>query len=255
MGGSTWNVARVLARLGMNSAFAGAVSKDVFGQALASASKTAGLDPRFLQIVDQPPLLAVVHELVPPTYFFIGKDSADLYFDDQLLPAGWDGYAACVHFGGISLARDPLASRLLALAARLKKAGVMISYDPNFRAVMTPAYDRVLRTMTELADIVKVSNEDPAGLFRHDDIEASFDKLRRWNRHATFLFTRGAQGASLYRNDAAWVAPVPPVQVKDSSSRSRASIPPRRKRQPAARQPKSVSSLPSRPSASRASTT
>ena len=36
VGGSTWNVARVMARLGVPSAFAGAVSLDVFGDALAA---------------------------------------------------------------------------------------------------------------------------------------------------------------------------------------------------------------------------
>jgi len=49
VGGSTWNVARVVARLGMPSAFAGAVSRDVFGAALAAANEAAGLDRRFLQ--------------------------------------------------------------------------------------------------------------------------------------------------------------------------------------------------------------
>ncbi|MFZ6775140.1 PfkB family carbohydrate kinase, partial [Undibacterium sp. SXout7W] len=72
VGGSTWNVARVMARLGVPSAFAGAVSRDVFGDALAQATEVAGLDMRFLQRYAKSPLLAIVHELHPPTYYFIG---------------------------------------------------------------------------------------------------------------------------------------------------------------------------------------
>jgi fructokinase len=46
-----------------------------------------------------------------------------------------------VHFGGISLAREPLAGKLVALAQELKAAGVKISYDPNFRLMMDERYD------------------------------------------------------------------------------------------------------------------
>src|SRR5450830_1275554 len=89
VGGSTWNVARVMARLGVPSAFAGAVSRDVFGDALAQATEVAGLDMRFLQRYAKSPLLAIVHELHPPTYYFIGDDSADLHFDAAQLPPTW----------------------------------------------------------------------------------------------------------------------------------------------------------------------
>jgi hypothetical protein len=60
---------------------------DVFGD--AQATDAAGLDLRFLQRHAKSPLLAIVHELHPPTYFFIGDDSADLHFDAAQLPAGW----------------------------------------------------------------------------------------------------------------------------------------------------------------------
>ena len=74
-GGSPWNVARVGARLGLPTAFAGAVSKDVFGEEILRLSADAGLDPRFVQQVDRPPLLAMVVSKDPPQYFFIGEGS------------------------------------------------------------------------------------------------------------------------------------------------------------------------------------
>jgi len=224
VGGSTWNVARVMARLGVPSAFAGAVSRDVFGDALAQATEVAGLDMRFLQRYAKSPLLAIVHELHPPTYYFIGDDSADLHFDAAQLPPTWQQQAQWVHFGGISLAREPLGSKLVALATELKAAGVKISYDPNFRVMMDERYDTTLRRMTELADVVKVSDEDLEGLFRHADIDAAFATLRSWNPHATYLYTRGAQGAALYQGDAAWRAAPPVIEVVDSVGAGDASI-------------------------------
>jgi fructokinase len=223
-GGSTWNVARVVARLGIASAFAGAVSRDVFGAELAAANAAAGLDARFLQQVDRPPLLAVVHERHPPRYFFIGTDSADLHFDPARLPDGWRDTAAWVHFGGISLARAPLADTLVALARDLKRRGVRISYDPNYRALMDERYDATLREMVALADVVKVSDEDLAGLFRHDDTASAFAALRALNPDAAFLFTRGGDGAHLIRPDGAWRAAAPQVKVVDTVGAGDASI-------------------------------
>jgi fructokinase len=223
-GGSTWNVARVVARLGVDSAFAGAVSRDVFGDELAAANGAAGLDGRFLQQVDRPPLLAVVHERHPPRYFFIGTDSADLHFDPRRLPAGWQEHAAWVHFGGISLARAPLAGTLVALARELKRHGTKISYDPNFRALMDEGYDATLREMVALADVVKVSDEDLRGLFRHDDQDAAFAALRALNPAATYLYTRGGDGAHLIRPDGVWRAAAPRVDVVDTVGAGDASI-------------------------------
>jgi len=224
VGGSTWNVARVMARLGVLSAFAGAVSRDVFGDELAAANGQAGLDARFLQRLDKSPLLAIVHSTNPPHYFFVGDDSADLHFDASLLPSGWQQQARWVHFGGISLARQPLTAKLLALAAELKAAGVRISYDPNFRVLMNGAYDATLRQMVALADVIKVSDEDLRGLFRHDDIDASFATLRGWNPHASYLYTRGEQGATLHNGEGAWRASPPKIEVVDSVGAGDASI-------------------------------
>ena len=229
-GGSTWNVARVVARLGIPSAFAGAVSSDVFGAELAAANSAAGLDPRFLQQVERSPLLAVVHELDPPRYFFIGDDSADLHFDAAQLPGGWQQAARWVHFGGISLAREPLAGKLLALASELKAQGVSISYDPNFRTLMDERYDATLQRMAVLADVIKVSDEDLRGLFRlgpdADDTAcaAALAGLRQLNPAATILYTLGRHGARLLRHGYAWHAPAPAVKVADSVGAGDASI-------------------------------
>jgi fructokinase len=215
-GGAGLNVARAMARLGVPSAFAGAVSNDVFGHALQASAQQAGLDPRFLQLSDRPPLLAIVHQTSPPAYFFIGDNSADQQFSPWQLPQGWESVARWVHFGGISLARAPLSDRLLSLAALLKSRGVRISYDPNFRNVMDARYDPVLRQMAALADVIKVSDEDLQGLFRTDDVLAALGQLRALNAGAEILLTRGAAGAELHAGNRAWRAAPPAIAVCDT---------------------------------------
>ncbi len=223
-GGATWNVARAIAKLGQHCAFAGAVSNDLFGHALREASVAAGLDTRTLQVLDYSPLLAIVDNQQPPNYFFIGDDSADLHFDSANLPQGWNSNLRWAHFGGISLARQPLAKNLLELAQQLHQQGVAISYDPNFRNLMGPDYDAVLQQMTRLASVIKVSDDDLRGLFRSNDAEAGFAKLRAINPEAIYLYTRGSAGASLHIGEQSWQCAVPTIVTADTVGAGDASI-------------------------------
>lgn len=215
-GGAPWNVAMAMSRLGELSAFAGGISSDLFGQAIWQASTDACLDLRFIQQFDRAPLLAVVHELNPPRYFFIGDDSADLHFAPEGLPAGWRRALRCAHFGGISLARQPLAERLIELATSLKAEGHLISYDPNFRQGMDSRYDDTLEQMCRLADVIKVSDEDVHGLFRCSDAIVGIAQISAWNPSALLLLTRGGDAASLYQGNAEYQAKPPAIDVVDT---------------------------------------
>jgi fructokinase len=198
VGGSVWNVARALAVLGERTAFAGAISGDRFGDALWTSSEAVDLDLRLMQRVQRSPLLAVVEQGEPPRYFFIGDDSADLHFDPAALPAGWRKELRWAHFGGISLAREPLASTLVGLARELKAQGVAISYDPNYRNLMDERYAPILQQMAALADVIKVSDDDLRGLFPGLAVEHALERLRSFNPAAYCLLTRGGKGASLF---------------------------------------------------------
>jgi fructokinase len=224
VGGSTWNVARALAVLGEATAFAGAISRDRFGDALWTASEEVGLDLRLLQRVDRSPLLAVVEKSEPPRYFFIGDDSADLHFDPAALPAGWADALRWAHFGGISLAREPLASKLVTLARQLKAKGVAISYDPNYRNVMDERYTPTLQAMAALADVIKVSDDDLRGLFPGLALDDALLRLRASNPGALCLLTRGGEGASLFHGAQRVDARAPKVSVVDTVGAGDASV-------------------------------
>ena len=224
VGGSTWNVARALAVLGERTGFAGAISRDRFGDALWTASDAVGLDLRLLQRVAKSPLLAVVEHGEPPRYFFVGDDSADLHFDPDQLPAGWADSLRWAHFGGISLAREPLASRLVTLARQLKSRGVSISFDPNYRNLMDERYTPTLHAMVALADVIKVSDDDLRGLFPGLGLDDALTQLRGFNPGAICLLTRGGQGASLFHRGERCDAQAPQVAVVDTVGAGDASV-------------------------------
>ncbi|MBP0598415.1 carbohydrate kinase [Herbaspirillum sp. LeCh32-8] len=199
-GGACWNVARAAARLGVATGYAGSVSSDVFGQELYTLTREAGLDMRFTQQHAKAPLLAMVTSTTPPDYFFIGDDSADLHFDPERLPAGWMDQARVLHFGCISLAREPLASRLLQVAQLAAMRGKKIAFDPNWRKLMdSPSYRILLREMLALAHYVKVSDEDLERLFPGD--ANAFATLRAMAPRAEILLTLGAQGMRLHKDE------------------------------------------------------
>jgi fructokinase len=224
VGGSVWNVARALAVLGEPTAFAGAISSDRFGDALWAASEAVGLDLRLTQRVQRSPLLAVVERSEPPSYFFIGDDSADLHFDPATLPAGWSQSLRWAHFGGISLVREPLASTLVALAQQLKAQGVAISYDPNYRKVMDERHAPTLQRMAALADVIKVSDDDLRGLFPSVELDMALQCVRAFNPSAYCLLTRGGQGASLFHGSQRCDARAPQVAVVDTVGAGDASV-------------------------------
>ncbi|TSA83145.1 carbohydrate kinase [Deinococcus detaillensis] len=216
-GGAAWNVARACARLGMPSAFAGAVGQDNFGDDLVRASLEAGLDPRFLQRLPAATLMAVVYSANPPAYRFLGENSADLMFDPTHLPDGWLGSARWLHVGGISLVRWPLADTLLGLIENARAAGTKISFDPNARIVhRNPAYLPVFEAVVKRSDLLKFSDEDLAFFFAGQSEDDALRYLRGLNPRAPIIVTRGALGASLYHSSGRVDLPTVLVTVADT---------------------------------------
>jgi fructokinase len=130
-----------------------------------------------------------------------------------------------MHFGGIRLAREPLASRLLSLAEAQRAGGGHISYDANFRrSVDTARYAPTFERLCRLADVIKLSDEDLRGLMPGLDAEAALRRVRSFNARAWLLYTEGAAGASLITSEGRWRAAAPPVAVVDTVGAGDASI-------------------------------
>lgn len=222
-GGAPWNVARTLSRLGISTAFGGAISEDSLGDEIAEQSIAAGLDMRFIQRVKADPLVAIVPSSAPPTYFFAGE--ADLRFNLQALPEGWLDEVEICHFSCISLAREPLASLLVHTAEQAKAAGKTISYDPNWRNLMTARYrEQTFPTLAKLASVIKLSDEDLRNLYPDHDEAQALQALRELNPEAQVLFTRGERGLALYTADGTYQQPALKVTVADTVGAGDASM-------------------------------
>ncbi len=138
---------------------------------------------RFLQRVERSPFLAFVASRHPPQYFFVGDDSADLHFDPSRLPQGWRLAAEVIHFGSISLARQPLAACLCQEATQAAGAGKRIAFDPNYRTLMNaPGYGETLAHMLRLRPTSKSRTKTSGVCFQHWPSTQHSRRCGPWHR-------------------------------------------------------------------------
>lgn len=197
-GGSPYNVAIGLGRQEVPVGFLGRCSTDAFGRRLRAHLAASGVDLAFCAGGPEASTLAVVM-LEPgrePEFAFYGDGAADVMLAIDDLPAELPPTATALHFGSISLVREPGATTFEALMAR-EHGRRVLSLDPNVRPGLIPdreAYVRRLERWVALVDLVKVSRADLAWLYPGIDPEAA---ARRWLAMGPSLVvvTLGADGA------------------------------------------------------------
>jgi len=168
-GGSSFNVAMGLGRLGIPVGFLGRISSDPFGQMLGRRMLADGVDCRFVQEGDEPSTLAIVHldAGAEPVYAFHGEGTADRMLRVEDLPVDLPEEVGALHLGSISMVREPGASAFEAVMRR-EHGRRVISLDPNVRPSLVgerSAYVARLEGWVSLADVIKVSRADLAWLY------------------------------------------------------------------------------------------
>jgi len=99
-----------------------------------------------------------------------------------------------------------------------------VSFDPNYRNIMTADFDETLRYVAGRADVIKVSDEDLSGLFRVADLAEGLARLRALNPVAPILLTRGAAGAEMHVAGRVLRQPSPAIEVADAVGAGDASV-------------------------------
>ena len=218
VGGSPFNVAVGLARLGQPVSFFAAVSRGFLGERLMQALAVEGVVTTAVARTDAPTTISLVGLDVHgvPSYAFYGAGAADraLHAGDlERLPAN----ISVVNVGSYATVVEPIASTLRALVEREREkggAGALIAFDPNIRLNVEPDLQRwraQLAWMLPRTDLLKVSEEDLA-LLQPDTTHDAFAAAALAQGVKAVVVTRGAQGA------IGWTAPgtvsVPPVPVE-----------------------------------------
>jgi fructokinase len=219
-GGSPFNTAVALARLGTPTSLLARFADDPFGRQLREAAAASGVGLDLAVPASEPTTLAVVH-LSPDgaaEYGFYATGTADWGWTDDELPAALPDEVLALHAGSVALARPP-GSEALERMLRREADRVTVSVDPNIRPSLVGPPKEMrerLERWVRLAGVVKSSAEDLE--WTHPG-EGSAELARRWVEAGTPLVvvTDGAAGATAYvAGSEPMFRPAPQTRVADS---------------------------------------
>ena len=219
-GGSPFNVAIGLARLGVEAAFFGGISRDRFGVLLAETLAREGVDSRFLVRTDRLSTISAVATSRDgqPSYSFHGEGAADRSLELADLPPELPPEIEALTFGSYTMVVEPVGSTFAALAER-EKGRRVISVDPNLRPTVVGdmarwavAAERFYRTAT----LIKASDEDVRIAWggRISVAEAAAYWLGCGAR--LVVVTEGERGAVAFSAAGSIAVPGRPVAVRDT---------------------------------------
>jgi fructokinase len=218
-GGSPFNVAVGLRRLGVEAGFLAGLSTDYLGKRLATVLEEEGVRDDFLVHFDAPTTLSMVAVGADgsPQYSFRGEGCADRLLTVEQLPA-LDDSVRGLHVGSFSLVVQPVADALLTLVRR-ESGKRLITFDPNVRLNPAPSIElwrSQVAKFAEHAHLIKVSDEDLHLLYPDIDAETV---AKGWLKHncQLVIMTRGRKGATVFTRELGhWSVPAREVETADT---------------------------------------
>lgn len=216
-GGSSYNFARAVGRLGVGCRFAGRLSRDDEGQRMRRALLVDGVDVAICARDNRPSPLSFVEA---------GTETASARFSIYLdgtahappdLAADWMDGAAHLHASSFSAISGEWGAAVL-YALEAARGHVSTSLDVNIRPALIPPREQALaaiETRLALVDAVKASDEDLAWLFPEI---APLAAAQAWARRfgCLVVVTKGRNGATAFHGEQESHAPGCSVAVADT---------------------------------------
>jgi fructokinase len=215
-GGSPANVAVALSRLGQRTALVTQIGTDDYGVLLRAHLERNGVRLVLAGPADAPTSRAIAHLDVTgaATYRF------ELSWNVRDVRLAED--SAGLHVGSLGVVLAPGDEQVRRLVEAVsRRGGVVISYDPNVRASVTPDARRsavIAERMAALAHVVKMSDEDLAFLFPGTTPEQLATRLLGPGAGVTQLLvvTQGPCGAVVATRNSSFSVAAIPVAVVDT---------------------------------------
>jgi len=205
-GGAPANVAAAIAALGAEVDMAAKVGKDPFGMHIVELLKEMGVNTKW--VLQDPNHFT--------TFAFVSlmeDGERDFYFnrgaDGQLSKEDLSGLNlkeySIVHFGSATgFLPGPLQDAYLDLLEKSKKAGAIISFDPNYRHLLFPnntkSFIDQCWPFIEQSHFFKLSDEEAMLITGCDSVQHAAAALRKKSK-AVFAITMGKEGTLLSMGD------------------------------------------------------
>lgn len=219
-GGAPANVAAGVAKLGGNSAFIGAISKDGFGQMLYSTLEKIGVNMSLVhRVLHKTSLAFVMLNNGERSFEFYRNPGADTLYPPEKLPENFLTYGDILHFGSVALSPSMTRDTHLKALKQARRQGAIISFDVNLRFNLweNEAFlRRALNDFLPFADIVKMSDEEYSFVTGCEKEEDAADFLLSKSAEVVII-SRGKNGAAVYlKNGTRIVKPAYSVAVCDT---------------------------------------
>lgn len=181
-GGAPANVLAALSNLGLKPAFIGKVGDDMHGALLKDTLDRVGIDTTGM-VVDPDfftTLAFVSLNNGERSFSFARKPGADTQLKKEEVNVDILKQTKIFHCGSLSLTDEPARSATFYAVEEAKKAGAVISYDPNYRPLLWSSEAEAIekmRSMVPHADIMKISDEETVLLSGKEDPREAAQEL------------------------------------------------------------------------------
>lgn len=225
-GGAPANVAVGCARLGVPTAFITQLGNDPFGHFLAETLESNGVNISGVRFTDEANTMlafVAVEADGERSFAFYRNPSADMLMTSFDLDPAQIADARIFHFGSITLSTEPMRTTTLDAVEMARRAGAIISYDPNLREVLWPDLDTAREGMLaglNEAHLVKMNEGELAFLTENSGLASVYDMVsaarQLWHeRLRLMVITRGGEGCLAVTADRHWTAEGFAVEVED----------------------------------------
>ena len=221
-GGAPANALAVFAKFGEKVAFIGKVGNDMHGLFLKETMEKAGIDTKGMIISDKVfTTLAFVslNEQGEREFSFARKPGADTCLMEQEVNVDIIKDSKILHIGSLSLTDEPCRSATFYALQQAKDAGKIISYDPNYRALLWESVESAIagmRSPLDYVDVMKISDEETKLLTDIEDPEGAAKALLA-KGVSLVAVTLGKEGAYVCTNEGGAVVPGFESKVVDTT--------------------------------------
>ncbi len=202
-GGSIFNVAVGLSRLGNDVSFLAKIGDDEFGKYLRNVLKKENIDDSWLiQVTDLNTTLAfasVDSEGKPSFDFHKDKrEIAEVNIEDcsEIPTEEFDLF----HFGSTTILENKTAEAMEYLSKKMKEKKVFVTFDPNVRPSLIKDKDSFFECVKNLinnVDVLKLSDDDLQYLTGTKNFPRAKSELEI-NDETIVILTMGSKGARLF---------------------------------------------------------
>lgn len=206
-GGAPCNVLAMLTRLGRKTAFIGKVGQDIFGKRLKAVLNEVGIDTGNLMMDEETRTTLAFVETFPDgdrDFSFYRNPGADMMLRAEEVDMELVKNTKIFHFGTLSMTHEGVRNATKQAIITAKKAGVLISFDPNLREPLWKSLeDAREQTAYGLSqcDILKISDNEIQWFTGEEDYDVGIQKLREQYDIPLIMLSMGKRGSRAYYKD------------------------------------------------------